>query len=71
MNIAFLEMADGETEKADIVSSLLIILPSQNNSAQISPGTMLLGLPLIRRAVLSADRAGFGFRLKPGSVREK
>jgi len=59
VNIAFLEMADGETEKADIVSSLLIILPSQNNSAQISPGTMLLGLPLIRRAVLSADRAGF------------
>lgn len=42
------------------VSHLLIILASSpDREPHISPHTMLLGLPVLRRTVLAADRAGF------------
>lgn len=41
-------------------SSLILISPPETSEqAPVSPGTMLLGLPLLRRSVLAASRAGF------------
>ncbi|MFQ5656001.1 MAG: CDP-alcohol phosphatidyltransferase family protein [Candidatus Methylomirabilales bacterium] len=45
------------SKEGAIASSLLFIAPS---GTQVSPGTMLLSLPLLRRSVLAASRAGFG-----------
>jgi phosphatidylglycerophosphate synthase len=48
-------------EERAAVSSLLLISPNDAGApTAVSPGTMLLGLPLLRRSVLAASRAGFG-----------
>lgn len=40
--------------------TLVVVSPSdQDNDQSISPGTVVLGLPLLRRVVLTAQRAGF------------
>jgi phosphatidylglycerophosphate synthase len=40
--------------------TLVVVFPSdQGNQAPISPTTMVLGLPFLRRVVLTAQRAGF------------
>ncbi len=39
--------------------SVLFIVPSTGEHTQVSPRTVLLGLPLLRRSVLAARRAGF------------
>jgi 1L-myo-inositol 1-phosphate cytidylyltransferase / CDP-L-myo-inositol myo-inositolphosphotransferase len=49
------------TEARAAVSSLLLIPADDAGvAAAASPGTILLGLPLLRRNVLAASRAGFG-----------
>lgn len=48
-------------EARTAVASLVFIPPDHAGApAEVSPGTMLLGLPLLRRSVLAASRAGFG-----------
>ncbi len=48
-------------EERAAVASLLFIPPDYAGApTEVSPGTMLLGLPLLRRSVLAASRAGFG-----------
>lgn len=48
------------TEKRTAVSSLLLIPPDDAGvPSEVSASTMLLGLPLVRRSVLAASRAGF------------
>src|SRR5881397_2839195 len=40
--------------------TLVLVFPSdQGDQAPISPRTVVLGLPLLRRVVLTAQRAGF------------
>jgi phosphatidylglycerophosphate synthase len=41
------------------VRSLLVILPAPPGAGSPSPGTVIAGLPLVRRIVLAAERAGF------------
>ena len=41
------------------VRSLLVILPAPPGVGSLSPGTVIAGLPLVRRIVLAAERAGF------------
>ena len=41
------------------VRSLLVILPAPPGAASPPPGTVIAGLPLLRRIVLAAERAGF------------
>ena len=41
------------------VRSLLVILPAPPGAGSPPPGTVIAGLPLVRRIVLAAERAGF------------
>ena len=41
------------------VRSLLVILPAPPDAGSPPPGTVIAGLPLVRRIVLAAERAGF------------
>jgi phosphatidylglycerophosphate synthase len=41
------------------VRSLLVILPAPPGAGAPPPGTVIAGLPLVRRIVLAAERAGF------------
>lgn len=41
------------------VRSLLVILPAPPDAGAPPPGTVIAGLPLVRRIVLAAERAGF------------
>jgi len=41
------------------VRSLLVILPAPPGASSPPPGTVIAGLPLVRRIVLAAQRAGF------------
>jgi phosphatidylglycerophosphate synthase len=53
--------ASHNAQESATASSLFIIAPYESSEhTQVSPGTMLLGLPLLRRSVLAASRAGFG-----------
>ncbi|MBL6934808.1 MAG: CDP-alcohol phosphatidyltransferase family protein [Alphaproteobacteria bacterium] len=58
----FAPSSDGETDNAqgsiDAVSSLLMVLPP-GNDGPVGPETELLGMPLARRTVRTAERAGF------------
>ncbi|MFQ5802428.1 MAG: CDP-alcohol phosphatidyltransferase family protein [Candidatus Methylomirabilales bacterium] len=47
-------------ENATASSLFIIDAYDSSEHTQVSPGTMLLGLPLLRRSVLAARRAGFG-----------
>jgi phosphatidylglycerophosphate synthase len=48
--------------------TLVVVFPSdQGNQAPISPTTSVLGLPFLRRVVLTAQRAGFSTILVPTS----
>jgi phosphatidylglycerophosphate synthase len=63
--VNFAPSSDGETgnaeESVDAASSLLVVLPPRHHHpGPIGPETELLGLPLSRRTVLAAERAGFG-----------
>ncbi len=52
--------ASHNAQESATASSLFIIAPYESSEhTQVSPGTMLLGLPLLRRSVLAASRAGF------------
>lgn len=57
-------MGDGQHQKSPErpATSSLVLIPVTDTDARtpVSPGTMLLGLPLLRRSVLAASRAGFG-----------
>ena len=41
------------------VRSLLVILPAPPDAGAPPPGTVIAGLPPVRRIVLAAERAGF------------
>lgn len=62
-------------EARTAVASLVFIPPDHAGApVEVSPGTMLLGLPLLRRSVLAASRAGFGriivLTLDPTGIKE-
>ena len=44
-------------------ATLVIVVPERDTAGAVPPETVLLGLPLIRRAVLAAERAGFDHTL--------
>ncbi|MFQ5846308.1 MAG: CDP-alcohol phosphatidyltransferase family protein [Candidatus Methylomirabilales bacterium] len=53
--------AGRHSEEGVTPSSLLLVPPDNaDGEAPVSPGTMLLGLPLLHRSVVAARRAGFG-----------
>ncbi|MFQ5962561.1 MAG: hypothetical protein ACE5MG_14320, partial [Candidatus Methylomirabilales bacterium] len=52
--------ARDDTHETATASSVLVIAPSPDEQTPVSPDTMVLGLPLLRRSVLAATRAGFG-----------
>ncbi len=59
MTLQFRRNGIRESMSADAVSSLLVVLPGGGGSTALGPGTVLFGLSLARRIVLSAERAGF------------
>lgn len=52
--------ARDDAEETTNAVSVLVIVPSPDEHTPVSLDTMLLGLPLLRRIVLAASRAGFG-----------
>ena len=53
---------EGPSAAHRAAASSLVVVPAQGTDGQapVGPDTMLLGLPLLRRSVLAARRAGFG-----------
>ncbi|MFQ5988932.1 MAG: CDP-alcohol phosphatidyltransferase family protein [Candidatus Methylomirabilales bacterium] len=51
--------ASHNAQERTTATGVLFIAPSSGEHTQISPRTILLGLPLLRRSVLAASRAGF------------